>query len=166
MKRIILAVSLVSLASLTGCGKIKEKIAEKIAEKAIEKATGAEDVDLNSSSGGVTIKNAEGEVFQSGKGTKVPADWPSDVPVYPGSTVFSAVSTPKQKFVHLQTKDSPDTVVTFYKGKLAGEKTHEMSMNETRAVTFKDGKRVTSVIVGEPDRKTKVAVIQLTVSES
>jgi len=162
---LLLTTALVFVPTLA-CSKVKEKIAEKAAEKVLEKATGADDVDLNSSSGGVTIKNAKGDVMQTGQGTKLPDGWPSDVPVYPGSTVISAVSSPKTKLVHLQTKAEPDDVIQFYKGKLPGEKTHEVSMGQGRGATFKDGDRTINVFVGGDDGKqAKGAPVELTVNE-
>lgn len=45
---------------LTGCGNIAEKAAEKATEKIIESASGIEDVDIDSKTGEVTVRDSEG----------------------------------------------------------------------------------------------------------
>jgi hypothetical protein len=164
MKRLTVVLALGLLVLTTGgCRKIKEKIAEKAAEKALEKATGGK-VDIDTSGGGkVTFRDPKtGGTVQTGSGTKLPDDWPSDVPIYPGSTVFASASSPKQKYVHLQTKASPDAIVTFYKGKLPGKVMSEVNVGTGRSLALKDGERTIGVITAAADKGTSV---QLTVAE-
>ena len=156
MKRIVLAVSLV--LATTGCNKIKEKLAEKAAEKAIETATGAEEVDLNGSSGGVTVKDAKGGVVKVGTNAKLPDDWPSAIPIYPSSKVTASFSTNDTKMVHLETKASVDDVASFYKGKMSGfTKDAELELGGSRTLAYKKGKERVGITVasqkaGDDDR--------------
>ncbi|MCC6663814.1 MAG: hypothetical protein IT375_08725 [Polyangiaceae bacterium] len=118
-------VILVSLGlGLGACSKIEEKMAEKAAEK----ATGGQ-VDIDSKTGKVKLKQKgpdgkESEV-QLGEGSSVPADFPKAVPIYPGAKVMSAVtvSQGESHVVTLNTKDSTQQVLDFYKKNLASFKT-------------------------------------------
>lgn len=109
---------------LGACSKIEEKMAEKAAEK----ATGGQ-VDIDSKTGKVKLKQKgpdgkESEV-QLGEGSTVPADFPKAVPIYPGAKVMSAVtvSQGESHVVTLNTKDSTQQVLDFYKKNLASFKT-------------------------------------------
>ena len=109
---------------LGACSKIEEKMAEKAAEK----ATGGQ-VDIDSKTGKVKLKQKgpdgkESEV-QLGEGSSVPADFPKAVPIYPGAKVMSAVtvSQGESHVVTLNTKDSTQQVLDFYKKNLASFKT-------------------------------------------
>ena len=118
-------VILVSLGlGLGACSKIEEKMAEKAAEK----ATGGQ-VDIDSKTGKVKLKQKgpdgkESEV-QLGEGSSVPADFPKAVPIYSGAKVMSAVtvSQGESHVVTLNTKDSTQQVLDFYKKNLASFKT-------------------------------------------
>lgn len=153
-----LTIALVALVlATTGCNKIKEKIAEKAAEKAIETATGAEDVDLNGSSGGVTVKDGKGGVVKVGTAAKLPDDWPSSVPVYPDAKVTASFSTNDGKMVHLQTKASVEDVAKFYKQKMgAFTKEAELDLGESKTLGYKKDKETVSILVagdrGDQDR--------------
>ena len=162
MKRIIVLLALV--LTTTGCSKIKEKLAEKAAEKAIETATGAEEVDLNGSSGGVTVKDAKGGVVKVGTNAKLPDDWPSSVPVYPGSTVVASFSANDGKMVHLETKDSVDEVTKFYKDKLSGfTKEAELDLGGNRTIAYKKGKEKIGISIARQNsgNQDRGATIQL-----
>lgn len=165
MKRLVLAVAVasVSLSGLAGCGKIKEKIAEKAAEKAIETASGG---DVKVSSGGVTIKDDQsGSTLHAGTGAKVPDDWPSSVPVYPGATVQAAMTTDKGKAVILQSKDPATKIADFYKGKLSGmKKMAEMDLGKAKTISFQDDKLTVSVMVTESSDPDQPNMIQLSTS--
>ncbi len=101
---------------------VNNKAGETIAEKMIEKATGGKaDVDINGNE--VSVKTKEG-TFTTGN--KLPDDWPSDVPVYPGSTVtYSGSSNPQtgQSGVAavFTSKDGGDKVVAYYKRELVSQ---------------------------------------------
>lgn len=94
---------------------VGQKVGEKVAEGIIEKATGGKaDVDVNS--GNVSVKTKEGSFSTS---SSLPADWPKDVPVYPGATVsYSGSNTSKSGDsgigAVLTTKDSAQKVRDYY----------------------------------------------------
>lgn len=150
-------VATAALVALPGCEKMKEKLAEKAAEKAVEGATGGK-VDLNSSSGGITIKDEKnGAVVQAGAGAKVPTDWPSSVPVYPGATVEASMGTPQGKTLHLSSADSADKVIAFYKGKLPGKQTALVDLGQSKTLAHENGKDKIAVVVGASgDGKTTI----------
>lgn len=74
--------------------------------------------------GSVQVQNDQG-TYTAGK-NEVPADWPTDVPTYPGSTVeYSATANPTDgKQAHAMTLSTTDTataVADFYKKELASK---------------------------------------------
>ena len=164
MKRSIALVALV--LSTTGCNKIKEKIAEKAAEKAIETATGAEDVDLNGSSGGVTVKDGKGGVVKVGTAAKLPEDWPSSVAIFPDSKVTASFSTNDGKMVHLQTKASVEDVAKFYKQKMGGfTKEAELDLGESKTLAYKKEKETVSILIAsDKGDQERGCVIQISYS--
>src|SRR5687767_4284980 len=69
--------------------------------------------------GQVSIKGENGETFVVG-GNALPANWPSDIPRYPGSEVgFSGSSNDENgtsgMVAALSTRDSRETVAAFYR---------------------------------------------------
>ena len=113
----------VALGSL-GCSGIVEKaqrkVADEAAEKAIEAASGG-DVEIE----GETVRIQDGDqTLAMGAGAKMPENWPSTVPVYPGAQVAmsSTDATPGSTgmMAVLQTPDAADKVVAFYKSHCAG----------------------------------------------
>jgi hypothetical protein len=149
--------------SSMGCRKIRQKIEEKAAEQAIKAGTGGAVAVNEGDQGGLTLKDNKGNVVTLGQ-TKVPADWPSNVPVYSGKVV-SAVSSKDQgktaQVVMIETTDTPDAVFTFYKSKLASfEQQSEMSSNQMRMLVVEDkkSKMHVSVVVGTSGANTTVQV--------
>lgn len=139
---------LVALALATGgCRKIEEKMAEKAAEK----ATGGE-VDIDSKSGQVKLKQKgpdgkETEV-QLGAGSSVPADFPKAVPIYPGAKVISAVTISQGEghMVMLNTSDSTQQVLEYYKKNLSGFKVDgELAGGDTTILTMSNAELTVSV---------------------
>jgi hypothetical protein len=162
MKRPVLAFATLALVLATGCDKIKEKIAEKAAEKAVETATGG---DVKISSGGVTVKDDKtGASAQLGTGAKVPDDWPSNVPVYPG-TVQASMAGENGKTVIVQTKDTPAKVSDFYKAKLTGmKKQAEMDLGASKTLAWVDGKTTVSLMVSAGGDDDHLTTVQLSVA--
>ncbi len=142
------ALTLIALALATaGCRKIEEKMAEKAAEK----ATGGE-VDIDSKTGQVKLKQKgpdgkETEV-QLGAGSTVPADFPKAVPVYPASKVMSSVTISQGEghMLTLNTKDTTQQVLEYYKKNLAGFKVDgELSAGDTTILTMSNAELTVSV---------------------
>jgi hypothetical protein len=122
----LLGLVLAGVALASGCEKITEKITQKVTESAvehaIEKQTGGE-VKIDSSSKAVSFKSDKGNVEINGEGGgKIPDDFPRDVPIYPGAKVTMSMSNTSQHVLYLQTADSPEKAVEFYKAKLSAMK--------------------------------------------
>lgn len=132
----------------SGCEMIAEKLTQKAAEAAIEhaveKKTGGE-VKLDTSGGTLSLKSDKGSMEFAAGGAKVPESWPGDVPPYPGAKVTMAMAGPNHHMLSLETADSPEKAVEFYKGKLASM-TQEAVMNteQQSMLYYKDatGRRV------------------------
>lgn len=138
----------------SGCDLITEKITQKVAEKAIEhtieKQSGG-DVQVDTSNGSVSVKSDKGTVEISGAGAKLPDTWPKDVPLYPGATITMAISNDKQHMLGLETADSPEQAVAFYKDKLASMKQEvAMSTPQQEMLAYEDGNgRVVQLAIGK-----------------
>jgi hypothetical protein len=113
----------VSAASTVGCKRLAEKAAEKAEEKAIENAGGGK-VQINSGeNGSMTIVTDAGAVT-IGTGAKIPDDFPKEVPVYPGAKPTMAMKSANAGkdvwSVTMETPDTKDKIVAFYKSKMTG----------------------------------------------
>lgn len=116
MKKILFAVVGTLLLAGAGCSNY-------VGNKALERASGGR-VDVNGQKMKVTSDSGSLEWG----GNKLPSDWPSDAPAYPGATVqFSANSNPtdkgqnKSSSVMLESKDSALLVSDFYKKELVSK---------------------------------------------
>ena len=122
----------------SSCETVKEKLAQKATEAAIEHASGGE-VKIDSNNHTVTVKSEKGNVQFSGAGSKIPDDWPKDIPVYPGAQVKMSMSNSEQQLLALETTDSPDQAVAFYKSKLSAMKQEgTMSTEQQTMLGYKD----------------------------
>jgi hypothetical protein len=164
LARVLIVAALAALAvSSMGCRKIRQKMEEKAAEQAIKAGTGGAVAVNEGDQGGLTLKDNKGNVMTLGQ-TTVPADWPSNVPVYSGKVV-SAVSTKDQgktaKVVMIETTDTPDAVFAFYKSKLSSfDQQSEMNSNQMRMLVVEDkkSKMHVSVVIGVSGTNTTVQV--------
>lgn len=154
---------------LSGCQSIAEKITEKAVEAAIETKTGG-DVDIDSSKPGAfsfKTKNDKGEeVTLDGQSGKVPDNWPKDIPAYPGAKVTASLLTGKNGMLMLETSDSTDKVLAFYKANVGGMK-EEANMNAggTSIVTYADKAAGRELAVGATAQDGKT-MIHLQVSQN
>jgi hypothetical protein len=99
-------------ASKSITSKLTEKGIENMVENQIEKETGKKvDIDTNMDEGKLEIKSDDGSSFSVGSDSKLPADFPSDVPVYKNAKVVSSskynssTSSTKSSMVMLSTTD-------------------------------------------------------------
>jgi hypothetical protein len=147
----------------SGCETITEKLTQKATEAAIEhaieKQVGGE-VEIDE--GGASFKGKDNEgkdVIYDARSGKVPDNWPQDIPVYPNTKVTASLQGNGSRTLMLESQDSPDKVIEFYKSKLASL-TEEAAMSSEGSwlVSFKDkpGKR-TVIVTASPDNdKTSV----------
>ncbi len=151
------ALVLVALSLVTGCGKIREKLAQKAAEKAVETSTGG---DVKISSGGVTVKDAKGGGAATfGDSAKLPDGWPSDVPAYPDAKIVASMATPQGKTTVMETKDAPAKVADFYKSKLSSfARQSDVDAAGVRQLVYKSGSRTIQVVASPSGDKTNISI--------
>jgi hypothetical protein len=158
MKRSLLVVMGLCVA-LVGCGK---KAHESVAEKIIEHQMAKEGVKghVNISDNKVTVETKDGKAsYSAGAGTQVPDTFPKDVPVYAGATVMASVSVPDGHNLSLESKDSAEKVIAFYKSKLTGAGWQEaMAMNQPTGsmLVYKKEPRTVSVVVSSSGDTTQI----------
>jgi hypothetical protein len=129
-------------------------------EKTIETESGTFTVE--SEGGGLRFSGQEegvGEVSgHFGEDAEIPADFPSDLPVYPGAKVVAGVVAGKGGMVTLQTGDDPGEVADFYREKLAGEGWSlgsEMNLGGQRILPVeKEGRNAVVQISGDGSETT------------
>jgi hypothetical protein len=110
---LLLAIATISMA--TGC----EAIIGQAVKSGVESATG---VKVDQSGDSVTMTGQDGSSVSVGEDGKLPADFPTDVPVYEG-TVKTAIATDSDKgkafMVNVETPDAPTDVFKWYEDELA-----------------------------------------------
>ncbi len=166
----IAVAAFVMTTGLVGCG---EKAAEKLVEEAIEAQAG-EDVDVDISGDSVTITGTDeqGESFrvdvdgetgtytleggvtqvQAGANVELPADFPKDVPTYPGMKIVSAITDASQNAIIISatTSDAMSTVVDHFKKEVGANgwsETMAMPSGDMTTLQFSKGERTLSVMV-------------------
>jgi len=117
----VVVATALSLPSM-GCKRLAERAAEKAEEKALEKGTGGQ-VSINGQKGTMTIVTDAGQMTM-GETAKIPDDFPKAVPVYanakPKFALKSATNGKEAWSVNLETTDTKDQVVAFYKANMSG----------------------------------------------
>lgn len=151
--------AVVAAVVVTGCGK---KSGEALVEKMIEKQMTKEGVKgkVDISDGKMTIETPQGAAtFAGGEGTKVPDSFPKDVQVYASAKVMASVNTPQGQNLMLESGDSADKIINFYKGKMTGEGwKEELSMNqgESFVLVYKKEKRTASIVIAKSDKGSQI----------
>jgi hypothetical protein len=144
------------------CKRMGERAREKAEEKAIEQQTGGQ-VKLDNDKGTMTIVTDAG-AMTLGSGAKLPADFPSAVPPYPGATVqFAAKTSNAGKdawSAAFETADSKDKVVAFYKSNLGGFKqASTMDLGESVVQAWQSPKYDVSLIIAtDTEGKTSITL--------
>lgn len=124
--------------------------------------TPAKDVQINPN-GTVKVTTSEGTAQTGGS---VPADWPSDAPVYPGATVaFSASTNPATGTagfgLMLTTDASADDVAAFYKKELTVQGwTIDADMNAgvTTVISAKKDARAIGISITGSEGMTSITI--------
>ena len=196
MKRIssaLAAAILVLAVALPGCGcrqKVSEKIAEKAVEKAIESSAqkdgkdvsvkvdsgngsmsitskdGSGSVEMKTGEKSVTIKTQDG-VFVSGDASKLPENFPKDVPVYPGAKLNAVTAIAQDAIftVGMESSDAADKVAGYYKKELAAQGwTESQAVNQegehpVQSMGYTKGERGAMVTISREEDKTVIAVM-------
>ncbi|MEK7638185.1 MAG: hypothetical protein AAB375_02050 [Patescibacteria group bacterium] len=118
MNKKTLTIAGVVVAVLVVAGAANRFLGKSAAERAIEAATGG-NADVNSDDGDVTVKTDDGTWSTS---AKLPADFPNDVPLYPGAIVQGSVASAQQQggghYAGLEITDSIDKVMSWYKSEV------------------------------------------------
>lgn len=129
MYRIFMAAAMaVVMAGGMGCGKAKQVATDKAVEAAVENAAKQEGKDLdlkvNSANGGFQMAQTSdgGKTTSSfGEGTKLPANFLKDIPLYDGVALVMAQATTEEgnNMISGTVEASLEKVVAFYKEKMA-----------------------------------------------
>jgi len=115
---------------------------------------------VNISDGKVTMETKDGTTsYAAGAGTKVPDTFPKDVQVYAGAKVMASVSVPNGQNLMLESGDSIEKIVAFYKGQMSGGGwKEEMSMNQgtSSMLVYKKEPRTVSIVVTQADKGSQI----------
>ena len=102
-------------------GAASRYLGRSAAERAIEQATGGK-AQVNTDNGTVTVKTDQGTWSTS---DKLPADFPTDVPIYPGAKVQASVAGAQGQtgshYAALETTDALGTVIAWYKKEIVAQ---------------------------------------------
>ena len=141
----------VALSLLGGC-KSKQRLFE---EKAKE-ATGADEVHVEENGKRVTLSQTDdaggGAEIEVGREARIPADFPKNIPIYPGSKIVAAVSMSEHgkrgHLVTLSAEAPADDVVAYYKKRLPDlGKLQEVGIGGMRVLTVEPaGMKISATI--------------------
>jgi hypothetical protein len=162
------------LPFLIACGSLAHvacKNPQREFEERAKEATGADQVEVDENGDRVTLssKSDAGESrVELGAQARIPADFPKNVPIYPGSKIVAAVEvTDKGKRSHIVTLSAPaapDAVLQFYERKLPDfGKVEKVTLGGMRMLSADDGKG-TSVNILITDGGAHTSTLQLTAS--
>lgn len=157
-------------ASLLACSGLEtmmeeqiDKAVEQAVEKAIEVEAGAEgDAAVDVEDGNIVVTTPEGTV-SVGTG-QAPADWPADVPLYPGANVLGSVTGAAAgggSAVTATTADASAAVLAFYADKMSGWTVQLDAASpggHMRSYASTDGKRSVQLAVVEAGGQTNVTL--------
>lgn len=162
-----LVIVLAFMIVFTGCSKASNEISEKAAEKAVKKETG-KDVDIEYEKDKVKIETEDTEA-EIEKTTKIPEDFPSDYPVYPGAKLESVIKINEQGEqayqLFFRCDSSISDVLDYYK-KAFPEKGYkiEFSIETPEQASFavnKGGKNVGGVTITKENEGTLITVVYI-----
>jgi hypothetical protein len=125
-----------------------------------------EEMDADGKGMHLTATSPEGKTFQASIGdeVEVPADFPKDVPIFPGSTPMASMSSPDEgMIVTFKSSDEQQAIFDFYQSSLVegGWKILEDSAHTSSQFSFdatKDSRKV-SVVVAGTQGDSRVSVI-------
>jgi len=123
----------------------------------------AKDYGIDTKTGSIEYKK-DGDSYSIGS-AKLPDGFPSDVPIYPGSKITSAIKNKDTKFiVTLTTNDSKDKVESYYNDELSAEgwssgneSSFDLGALNNKEYT-KSGSKLNVTIVSSNDNRTLVTL--------
>jgi hypothetical protein len=117
-------------------------------------------VSVDSSSKSVTVKDKNGNQFSAGGTQQLPADFPSNVPVYSKNVVASGRTTIDGKTawtVSVQTNDSPATITNNLKNAFSNNGwsiSNQSTTNDGGYITASNGTHNVNIFYGTDNGKT------------
>jgi hypothetical protein len=149
-----LGMLLLTLAFQPGC-KRSTTVGPKGEKGTVTK--GAEDT--------VNFKGMNGEDVRSStskRGVALPADFPSDIAIYPKATPMTVATIGKETTVILTTPDSREKVVAFYKDKMKQNGWKSQSSTDMPQISMfqseKAGRTWTVLISAPPERSVQITL--------
>jgi hypothetical protein len=165
----LLAATMMTAGLLAACDDDQSKQArEKELEDYAARHGVVADVKVNQDGAVETVtieRNIGGIKSQAGKDLQVPADFPGDVPLYPGLQVHAANTMPQGHMIQGNTADDPETVAAAVTaGMTAQGWTADQSQRSGPMIslTFKKDNRTTGVTLLPGATGTTVQVTTLT----
>lgn len=167
----VLGVVLLGAGCKTPQQAVEDKVAEKVAESIIEKSAGDNNVNVDVDGKTVTMTGDDGQTFEVGK-DRLPSGFPSEVPVYAGTTVTSSTSNGKTGAeggwtTTLSTSDSVAAVTDYYKTALSTngwDTTYTYTIDQTSAYTASLDTLSVTVSIAPADDGTSNTVIVMIVA--
>ncbi|OYP34732.1 hypothetical protein [Rhodopirellula sp. MGV] len=152
-----------SVLFVSGCGKIAKKAAEQAIESELEKDGGTADFDLTEDGFSAEVDGVDGKAqYAIGASAKVPADWPSDIPVFDGLKLNMSHANKDQGTFVIQGNSTAgfQEVIDFYAAAAAKEGWKEESVSKQGDSMWiqglsKDGRMLT-IMVAASDEGTSV----------
>ena len=175
-----------------GCGqKVGEKVAEKAIELAARSDGEKVDVDLDTDKGGfsmtvkgedgkdqkmelkstgdgdnfaMTVRGEDGEVSMVfGDAASIPADFPKDVPLFPGMkpTMVQSHAQEKMHMVVAHADKPIAEVAGFFKKQCASQgwtEQMQMTQGDARVMSYQKGERVLNVTLAAEDGGTSISL--------
>lgn len=162
---IIIVVAVIALVVLGLIGRmVQRRIAQGMAGSFLSAMTGGK-VGVSTDKNKVTLKSDEGE-FSFQEGGKLPEEFPSDFPIYPGAKITSSWTSSgddaKGISVVWETNDSPDKVANYYKSSIESKgwkTTASFSSEGTTTYSFEKGESTGFVGIAKGEEgKTTISV--------
>jgi len=152
----------VVVAILLVAGVVSRLTQKSATERAIEAVTG-NNADVNVDGDDVTVKTDQGTWSTS---DKLPSNWPSDVPVYPGAKVTASVAGAGDQangnYASLESSDAVAAVIAWYKKEVPGAgwtvETDAM-ISGSLMLSATKGERALSVTVTDEDGKVAIGLV-------
>jgi len=151
------------IVALLIVGGLNRLVSKSATERAIESATNGQ-VEVDSNGDNVTVKTDQGTWSTS---DKLPADFPTDVPLYPGAELQgSLASAPSDgsggHYVGLESTDAIATVVAWYKKEIVAKGWKiitDANISGSTILSAEKDTRMLSVTISEESGKVSMSIV-------